>query len=244
MCPILYFLFSRTPIKCLLDIDIIPWIPKVLLLIFSVVYFLSFSDWIISIDLPSCLLNIFSYTISIMLLSQHSENFIFDTVFFNFRLWSCFIFIAFLSCRFLITHFFFNMTSTVYDQFSQLSSVVYDSLRPHGLQHARPPCPSPTLRAYSSWCPLNWRCHPTISSSVIPFSSRLQSFPASGSFPISRFFTSGGQSIRVSASASALPMNIQDWFPLGWTGCISLLSKGLSRVFYNTTVQKHQFFST
>jgi len=113
LCPILYFLFSRTPIKCLLDIDIIPWIPKVLLLIFSVVYFLSFSDWIISIDLPSCLLNIFSYTISIMLLSQHSENFIFDTVFFNFRLWSCFIFIAFLSCRFLITNFFFNITSIV-----------------------------------------------------------------------------------------------------------------------------------
>ena len=91
--------------------------------------------------------------------------------------------------------------------------------------------------------PLSQWCHPTISSSVIPFSSHLQSFPASGSFPVSRFFTSGGQSIGVSASASFLPMNIQDWFPLGWTGWISLLSKGVSRVSSNTTVQKHQFFS-
>ena len=96
--------------------------------------------------------------------------------------------------------------------------------------------------AYSNSCPSSWWCHPTISSSVIPFSSCLQSFPASGSFPKSQFFTLGGQSIRVSASASVLPLNIQDWFPLGWTGWISLLSKGLSRVFSNTTVQKHQFF--
>ena len=119
-----------------------------------------------------------------------------------------------------------------------------NSLRPHGLHHIRLPCPSPTPRAYSNSCPSSWWHHPTISSSVIPFSSRLQSFPASGAFPMSWFFSSGGQSIGVSASASVFPMNIQDWFPLGWTGWISLQSKGLSRVFSNTTVQKHQFFST
>ena len=106
----------------------------------------------------------------------------------------------------------------------------------------RLPCPSPIPRAYSNPCPSNPWCHPTISSSVVPFSSCLQSFPASGSFPMSQFFTSGNQSIGVSASASVLPMNIQGWFLLGWTGCISLQSKGLSRVFSNTTVQKHQFF--
>ena len=121
-------------------------------------------------------------------------------------------------------------------------SVVSDSLRLHGLQHTRLPCPSPTPRACSNSCSSSWWCHTTISSSVIPFSSHLQSFPASGSFPMSQFFASGGQSIGVSASASVLPMNIQDWFPLGWTGWISLQSKGLSRVFSNTTVQKHQFF--
>ena len=118
------------------------------------------------------------------------------------------------------------------------SSVVSDSLRPHGLQHARPPCPSSTPRVYSNSCPLSPWSHPTISSSV--FSSCLQPFPASGSFPMSQFFASGGQSIGISASASVLPMNIQDWFPLGWTGWISLQSKGFSRVFSNTTVQKHQ----
>ena len=123
-------------------------------------------------------------------------------------------------------------------------SVVYDSLRPCELQHARPPCPSPTPGAYPNSCPLSCWCHPTISSSVITFSSCLQSFPASGSFPMSQLSTSGGQSIGVSASTSALPMNIQEWSPLGWTGWIFLLSKGLSRVFSNTTVQKHQFFST
>ena len=126
-------------------------------------------------------------------------------------------------------------------QFSH--SVVPDSLRPHGLQHARLPCPSPTPWAFSNSCPLSWWFHPTVSSFAVSFSSCLQSFPASGSFPISQFFTSGGQSTRVSASASVLPMNIQDWFPLGWTGWISLQSKGLSGVFSNTTVQKHQFFS-
>ena len=106
-------------------------------------------------------------------------------------------------------------------------SVVSNSLRPCGLQHTRPPYPSPTPEVYSNSCPLSQWCHPTISSSVIPFSSCLQSFPASGSFPMSQFFASGGQSIGVSASVSVLPMNIQDWFPLGWTGWISLLSKGI-----------------
>ena len=125
-------------------------------------------------------------------------------------------------------------------QFSH--SVVSNSLWPHGLQHTRLPCPSPTPGAYSNSCPLSWWCYPTISSSVVPFSSCLQSFPASGSFPMSQFFASGGISIGVSASASVLPMNIQDWFPLGWTGWISLQSKGLSRVFSNTTVQRHEFF--
>ena len=115
-----------------------------------------------------------------------------------------------------------------------------DSLQPHGLQHTRPPSPSPTPRVYSKSCPLSWWSHPTISSSVIPFSSCPQSFTASGSFQMSQLFTSGGQSIGVSASASVLPVNIQDWFPLGWTGWISLQSKGLSRVFHNTIVQKHQ----
>ena len=119
-----------------------------------------------------------------------------------------------------------------------------DSLWPHRLQHARLPCPSPTPRTYSNSCPLSQWCHPTISSSVAPFSSHLQSFPASGSFPKSQFFTSGRQSIAVSASASVLPMNTQDWSPLGWTGWISLQSKGLSRVFSKTTVPKHQFFGT
>ena len=127
-------------------------------------------------------------------------------------------------------------------QFSR--SAMSDSLRPHGMQHVRPPCPPPTPGVYSNSCPLSWRCHPTISSSVIPFSFCLQSFPASGSFPMSQFFTSGSQSIGISATASVLPMNIQDWFPLGWTGWISLQSKGLSRVFSKTTIQKHQFFSS
>ena len=120
-------------------------------------------------------------------------------------------------------------------------SVVSDSLRPRGLQHARLACLSLSPRVYSNSCPLSWWCHPTISSSVIHFSF-LQSFPGSGSFPVSQFFSSGGQSIGISVSISVLPMNIQDWFPLGWTGWISLQSKALSRVFSNTTVQKHQFF--
>ena len=118
-----------------------------------------------------------------------------------------------------------------------------DFLRPHRLQYARLPCPPPTPRTYSNLCPSSQWCHPTISSSIVPFSSCPQSFPASGSFQMSQF-SSGGQSIVVSASASIFPMNIQDWFPLGWTGWIFLQSKGLSRVFSNTTIQKHQFFST
>jgi len=122
-------------------------------------------------------------------------------------------------------------------------SVVSDSLRPNGLQHTRPPCSSPTPGVHSISCALSRWCHPTISSSVDPFSSHLQSLPASGSFPMSQLFTWGGQSIGVSASASVLPMNTQDWFPLWWTGWISLQSRGLSRVFSNTTAQKHQFFS-
>ena len=122
-------------------------------------------------------------------------------------------------------------------------SVMSDSLRPHELQHTRPPCPSPTPGAYSNSCPLNRWWHPAISSSVIPFSSCPQSLPESGSFPMSQLFAWGGQSIGVSASASILPMNTQDWSPAGWTGWISLQSKGLSRVFSNTIVQKHQFFS-
>ena len=121
-------------------------------------------------------------------------------------------------------------------------SVMCDSLWPHELQHARIPCPSPAPGACSNSCTSSWWYHPTISSSVVPFSSRLQPFSASGSFPVSHFFTSGGQNIGVPASAPVLPMNIQDWFPLKWTGWISLLSKGHSRVFSNTTVQNHQFF--
>ena len=123
-------------------------------------------------------------------------------------------------------------------------SVMSDSLWPHGLQHARLPCPLPTPGAYSNSCPLSWWCHLTIFPSVVPFSSYLQSFPASGSFPVSQFFASGDQSIRISASASVPPMNIQDWFPLGLAGLISLNSKGLSGVFSSSTIQKHQFLCT
>ena len=125
---------------------------------------------------------------------------------------------------------FLNSFSLV--QFSSVAQLC-PTLRPHGLQHARPPCSSPFPRPCSNSCPLSRWWHPTISSSVIPFSSCLQSFPISGSLQISQLFTSGGQSIEVSASASVLPMNTQDWFPLGWTGWISLQCKGLSRVFSN-----------
>ena len=123
-------------------------------------------------------------------------------------------------------------------------SVVFDYLWLYGLQRARLPCPPSSPRVCSNSCPLSQWCHPTISSTLVPFSSCLQSFPASGAFPVSHFFASGGQSIGISASASVLLMNIQDWFPLWLTGWIFLLSKGLARVFSNTTVQKHQFFGT
>ena len=132
-----------------------------------------------------------------------------------------------------------------WDEFSPVQfsrSVMSDSLWPHGLHHARPLCPSPTPGVYPNSCPLSWWCHLTISSSAVPFSSCLQSFPASGSFPVSQFFASGGQSTGALASASVLPVNIQDWPPLGWTGWTFLQSNGLSRVFSDTTVQKHQFF--
>ena len=123
-------------------------------------------------------------------------------------------------------------------------SVMSNSLWRPGMQHARLPCPSPTPRAYSKSCLMSQWCHPNISFSVIPFSSHLQSCPVSGSFQMSQLFASGGQSIGVSASASVLPVNVQDWFSLGRTGWISLLSNGLSRVFTNTAVHKHRFFST
>ena len=125
-------------------------------------------------------------------------------------------------------------------QFSR--SIVSDSLRPHEPQHARPSCPSPTRRVHPNSCPLSWWCHPIILPSVVPFSFCPQSFPASGSLQMSQLFVSGGQSIGVSTSTSVLPMNTQDWSPSEWTGWISLQSKGLSRVFSNTTVQNHQFF--
>ena len=136
-------------------------------------------------------------------------------------------------------HIFFLIKASV--QFSH--SVMSNSLQPHGLQHTRPPCPSPNPGACSNSCPnSSWWCHPTITSSAIPLSSCLQSFSASGSFPVSQFFALGDQSIGASISASVLPMNIQGWFPLELTDWISLQSKGFSRVFSNITVQEHQFF--
>ena len=134
-----------------------------------------------------------------------------------------------------------DVTSVQFSSVQFSCSVVSDSLWPHELQHTRPPCPSPSPRVYPNPCPLSQWCHPTISSSVVPFSSCLQSFPVSGSFQMSQLFTLGGQSIGVSALAPVLPVNAQDWSS-GCTGWISLQSKGLSRVFSNTTVQKHQFF--
>ena len=151
---------------------------------------------------------------------------------------TCFFLIYIIMCTYVLS---FNLTTNSFSSVQFSRSVVSDSLQPQGPQHARPPCPSPTTRVYPNSCPLSWWCHPTILSSVIPFSSCLQSFPESQSFPKS--------ALRIrwpkywsSASTSILPMNTQDWSPLGWTGWISLQSKGLSRVFSNTTVQKHQFF--
>ena len=135
-----------------------------------------------------------------------------------------------------------NQVNFVYISVQFSCTVVSDSLRPHELQHARPPCPSPTPGVHPNSCPSSRWCHPAISSSVVPFSSCPQSLPASQSFPMSQLFAWGGQSTEVSALASVLPKNTQDWSPLEWTGWISLQSKGLSRVFSNTTLQKHQFF--
>ena len=152
-------------------------------------------------------------------------------------------YVDFLHWRLLL---FFFLTQGGYKGFSSVQfsrSVMSDSLRPHESQHARPPCPSPTRRVHSNSCPSSQWCHPAISSSVIPFFSCPQSLPASGSFPMSQLFAWGGQSTGVSALASGLPKNTQDWSPSEWTGWISLQSKGLSRVFSNTTVQKDQFFS-
>ena len=137
--------------------------------------------------------------------------------------------------------FWMWLTFTSVVQFSSVTQLC-PTTRCHEPQHATPPCLWPTPRVHPKPCPLSWWCHPIISSSVVPFSSCFQSFPASGAFLMSRLFESGGQTIGGSASASVLPVNIQDWFPLGRTGWISLQSKGLSRVFSNTTVQKHQFF--
>ena len=133
-----------------------------------------------------------------------------------------------------------NWNLYLVSQFSH--SVMSNTLQPYEPQHARPPCPSSTPRVHPNSYPLSPWCHPSISSSIVPFSCCPQSFPASWSFPMSQLFTSGGQSIGVSASTSVFPMNIQDWSPLGWTDWISLQSKGLSSVFSNTTVQKHQFY--
>ena len=144
-------------------------------------------------------------------------------------------------CNFFLVHCLITLFSSVqFSSVTQLCPTLCDPI----LQHTRPSCPSPILRVYSNSRPLSQWCHPTISSSVVPFTSHLQSFPASGSFQMSQFCRSGGQSIGVSPSTTVLAMNIKDWFPLGWTGWISLQSKGLSRVFSNTTVQKHQFFGT
>ena len=147
--------------------------------------------------------------------------------------------LVFWMLSFKPTFLLFSLSFISSVQFSR--SVVSDSSQPHESQHARPPCPSPTPGVHKDSCPSSQCCHSAISSSFVPFSSCPQSLPASGSFPMSQFFTSGGQSIR--ASASVLPMNIQRWFPLGWTGLMSLQSKGLSRVFSSTTIWKHQLFN-
>ena len=153
----------------------------------------------------------------------------------SYKMWSFVSEFSHLAWCFQASPMLFNSV-----QFSR--SVMSDSSLPHELQHARPPCPSPTPGVHSNSCALSRWCHPTISSSVVPFSSCPQSLPASESFPMSHLLAWGGQSTGVSALASVIPMNIQDWSPLEWTGWISLQSKGLSRVFCNTTVQKHQFF--
>ena len=152
--------------------------------------------------------------------------------------------LKYVICIYIFQIYMYKRVVEIHLESEEFSSVAQScpTLRPHGLQNARPPCPSPTPGVYSNSCPLSWWCHPTISSSVVPFSSWPQTFPASGYFQMSELITSGGQSIGVSASTSVLSMNTQDWSPLGWTGWISFQSKGLSRIFTNTTVQRHQFF--
>ena len=139
---------------------------------------------------------------------------------------------------------YWKKTDTTFSSIQLSHSVMSSSLWPHELQHTRPLCPSPTPRVHPNPCPFSQWCHPTISSSVVSFSSYPQPFPASGSYQMSQLFAAGGQSTGISASTSVLPMNTQDWFPLGWTGWISLQSKGLSRVFSSTIVQKYQYFGT
>ena len=157
----------------------------------------------------------------------------------------CLVCLIFPISWYKVAYFLLSSSLSVHFSSVQFSrSVMSDFLRPHELQHARPPCPSPTPVVHPNPCPLTWWCHPTISSSVVPSSSCPQSFQASGSFPMSQLFASGRQTIGVLASTSVPPMNTQDRSPLGWIGWISLQSKGLSRVFSNTTVQKHQFFGT
>ena len=153
----------------------------------------------------------------------------------------CWMFTKLIGIILIYVHQIIMLSTFSSVQFSR--SIVSDSLRSHEPQHARPPCPSPTARVHPNPCPLCRWCHLTISSTVVPFSSCPQSFPASGSFQMSQLFPSVGQNIGVSASIPVPSMNTQDWFPLGWTGWISLQSKGLARVFSNTTVQNHQFFS-
>ena len=161
------------------------------------------------------------------------------------KFWLAFCIPYYIIIYFILYNFLpgINVGRFIFSSVPFSRSVMSHSLWPQGLQHTRPHCPSLTPTVYPNSCPLSQWCHPTVSCSVVPFSSHLQSFPALGSLQMSQHFTSGGQSIGVSASTSVLPMNTQDWFPLGWTGWISLKSKGLSRIFSNTTVQKHQFFS-
>ena len=154
------------------------------------------------------------------------------------------LFLYFLSCSFFVTYIQYYNYSVQFSSAQLSHSVVSNSLRSHESQHTRPSCPSPAPRVHSNPCPFSQWCHPTISSSIVLFSSCPQSFTASGCLPVSQLFASGGQSVGVSASTSVLPINTQDWSPLEWTGWISLQSKGLSRVFSNTTIQKHQFFHT